>query len=141
MMIIREPIVRTRIALVLVMVAFTVLVSCATKDPKNELGYALRGYERELRWGEWDKAAQFHENAAEVITPSLREKLVRVRISGYDVLNGTMTSDKSMMVQTVRIRYYNDANYVERTLMDRQTWKYNKKVQKWFLSSELPKFR
>ena len=132
---------RTGITFVILAVAFSVLVSCATKDPKNELGYALRGYEREIRWGEWDKAAQFHENPEVAWKPEVRQRLSHIRISGYDVINGTMTSDKSMMVQTVRVRYFNDANYVERTLMDRQTWKYNKKVQKWFLSSELPKFK
>lgn len=132
---------RTPWVLVVLIMAFSVLVSCATKDPQNELGYALRGYERAFRFSEYDQAATFYRNPAEAMTPATRQKLEHIKISGYDVINGTMTGDKSIMVQTVRIRYFNDASYVERTIMDRQTWEYDKKAQKWYLTSELPKFR
>ncbi|HEB59411.1 MAG TPA: hypothetical protein ENJ01_09335 [Gammaproteobacteria bacterium] len=129
-----------RAMLIIFFTGLLAVSGCSTTDPVNMMGYATRAYERAVRWGNLESAERFRREPADNWTPAIRERLGRVKVTGYEVINSTLEPDERHMSQTVRIKYYYDADLVERTLRDEQRWEYDPEIKQWFLVSELPTF-
>jgi hypothetical protein len=119
-------------------------VGCAglqekTREAKFE--DTARQYRLALRWGYYEKAASFVKTGAEKTLPDVKG-LKDVRVTGYDEKGIKMAvGDPLTIKNSVEIHYYRDANPVERSLSEIQTWKYDPEIEKWVLTSGLPKFR
>lgn len=128
----------TRIALL----ALLALVSaCGTTNAQNARRNALSEYGAAIRWGEFDRAQDFVDpiwRAEHPITDLDRERFKYLQVSGYEVKHATATADG--LQQTVEIRVINKLTQTERTLVDRQTWRWDEAGKRLWLMSGLPDF-
>ena len=126
-------------------IMFTALLTgCSTVDTKKKsttLHNATRAYENFIRWGDYESAISFIN--PEVMTEPLPdpESLKRYRVTSYEVMTNSMSSDQNEALQVVEIRYYNEDNMREVTIRDRQTWKYDEAATSWYLATSLPAFK
>jgi hypothetical protein len=134
----------TRVRLVLVLVlAGLVAAGCASirKDQRaTTLLVATKGYESALRWG-------YHETAFGYLPPDVRKGkepppvLKSVRVTGYEVVQPSTLSGKfEEATQVVAIDYVHEDRQVVKQVTDRQLWRYDPKLDTWWLSSGLPRF-
>lgn len=128
----------TRIALL----ALLVLVSaCGNSNVQNARRNALSEYGAAIRWGEFDRAQDFVDpiwREEHPITDLDRERFKYMQVSGYEVKHATATDDG--LQQTVEIRVINKLTQTERTLTDRQTWRWDEAGKRLWLMSGLPDF-
>jgi len=125
------------------LIAALLLTGCATENMRSKqtvLDETLRSYAATIRWGDIGQAQAF-------IKPDLREKQApsalelaryeQVRITGYDEMQ-VQPIDESEVRQTVRIDLVNVNTQAARSLVDRQTWRYDEETKRWWLVSGLP---
>ena len=128
----------TRIALL----ALLALVSaCGTTSAQNARQSALSEYGAAIRWGEFDRAQEFVDpihREEHPITELDRERFKLIQVSGYEVKHATATADG--LQQTVEIRVINKLTQSERTLTDRQTWRWDEAGKRLWPMSGLPDF-
>ena len=129
---------------------FAVVLSCLlaigcaglqekTREAKFE--DTARQYRLALRWGYYEKAASFVKTGADKTPPDVK-RLEDVRVTGYKEKGVKMeVGDRLVIKNRVEIHYYRDANPVERSLSEIQIWEYDPEIEKWVLTSGLPKFR
>ena len=100
---------------------------------------ALNGYATAIRWGQFEKAAQFQD-------PAKRSRLdlawlKNIHVATYDTVFKKEDLGGNIFEQTVEIRYFNEQVGVEKSLIDRQVWRYDEEKDKLMLETELPTFR
>ncbi len=110
-------------------------------DRAKSLDLITRSYEKHLRWGKFEEARAFKEGPQQYLTNSERRRLQNIRVTGYDMLNSSVSPDQSTAILMVRIRYVSDEDAIENTFIDRQKWHYDQATQRWFLESPIPSFR
>ena len=118
-----------------------ILAGCATFERRVEsFETTTFDYENSIRWGYFQLAYDFKKpQEGKKKTPDFK-KLEEIRISTYDVLKSRIAEDKLQAYQTVSIKYYNIHHMVEKTLIDKQVWEFNREHKKWFLTSDFPVF-
>ena len=117
-----------------------ILGACAsTNDKMDKLNITLRGYEKALRWAKYEMAYSFHKWDTEE-QPSIPEHLKNIRLTSYGASNQSFDEDNMTATQSVTIRYYNQNNLRERSLEDKQRWKYFSDKKRWYLISKPPAF-
>ena len=99
----------------------------------------LTRYAGAIRWGEWEKAAQFQE-------PARRTRLdlawlKTIHIATYNPVFLQDDPKSKIVEQTVEIRYFIEPFGSEKTLTDRQLWRFDEELDRWTLDSDLPAFR
>lgn len=117
------------------------LAGCANQGRQQDLQDTLRNYESVIRWSEWDGAANFlaPEYLAEnPITALDMDRLRLFRVTQYRVRASTPVDEGNGLLQTVEIRAFNRAQAVERVFMDRQEWRWDEELGRWWLHSGLP---
>lgn len=126
-----------------IFIAITILVAgCAgVSERAKSLDVTTRAYEKGLRWGKFDEARAFKAGPQQFLTNSERRRLQNIHVTGYDLINSSVSPDHSNAILMVRIRYVNDNDAIEKTFIDRQTWHYDQKLQRWQLESPIPSFR
>ncbi len=132
----------TFIALLALMTAATLMAGCATVE-KDKRAIALQaatsGYQSAIRWG-------YYETAFGYLHPDLRkgkplpDTLKDLRLTGYDVVQPPTLQDKETATQIVNIEYLYEDRQVVKRLTDRQVWKWDPKLESWWLQSGLPPF-
>lgn len=134
----RRPAVRFAIPLL----AAFLLGGCGTiEKDRRALGIqaSTAGYQSAIRWG-------YYETAFGYLHPDLRKgkavptELKGVRLTGYDVVQPPLIQEKDTATQIVDIEYLHEDQQVVKRLTDRQTWKWDDKLDSWWLQSGLPKF-
>jgi len=129
--------------LMLSLVCAFLVAGCATSiGNRSKLDSALYTYQSTIRWGDLSGAMAF-------VDPELREKLQptplqqqrmqQLQVTGYYV-QGTEQPAEDELRQVVEIRVVNRHTQVERSVIDRQVWKWNRKDDAWWLVSGLPDF-
>lgn len=119
------------------------LSSCATEKMRSKetvLTDTLRSYAASIRWGEFDQAVGFIDPKllAEHPPTALEiERLKQVRVSGYDEMPVVPVSEDEVQ-QVVKIDLLNVNTQVARSIVDRQTWRYDATAKRWWLVSGLP---
>ena len=117
------------------------LGACATTaDKMDQLNSTLRAYEKALRWAKFEMAYSFHKWETEE-QPSIPKHLQDIRLTHYGVGNRSFDEKTMTAKQTVSIRYYNQSNLRERSLEDKQRWKYFPDKKRWYLMSKPPTFQ
>jgi hypothetical protein len=100
----------------------------------------LTSYAAAIRWGRFESAADFM--APSPRPPALDSAwLKNIHVTSYEVLYRKNLEKGSLIEQNVEIRYYHEQSGVEKTLLDRQRWRYQEKQNTWALESGLPAFR
>jgi hypothetical protein len=116
---------------------------CGTiEKDKQTLGLqaATTGYQSALRWG-------YYETAMGYLHPDLRKgkpvppELAGIRVTGYDVVQPPLVQKPELATQIVDIEYLHEDRQVVRRLTDRQTWRWDKTLDSWWLESGLPNFK
>lgn len=118
-----------------------VLGGCATTfDKMDRLNSTLRGYEKALRWAKFDIAYSYHKwDSTE--QPAIPKHLKNIRLTNYGVSNSSFNEKEMTAKQTVTMGFYNKNNLRERSLEDKQRWKYFPDEKRWFLMSKPPSFQ
>ena len=116
-----------------------ILTACAplAGTRMDVLDQTLRAYHNTVRWGQLDKIATFHKEEETNTLPSDPEN---IKVSRYVVIDGPHLLDKHNAIQFVEITYYRHDGITTRTIRDRQTWQYQSKRKRWFITSKMPKF-
>ncbi len=117
------------------------LSACAGTGGDKVRQSALSEYGAAIRWGEFDRAQEFVDpihRAEHPITDLDRERFKLIQVSGYEVKHASATADG--LQQTVEIRVINKLTQSERTLTDRQTWRWDEAGKRFWLMSGLPDF-
>lgn len=124
------------------LIGVLLLAGCGAveKDKRtNGLQAATHGYQSAIRWG-------YYETAFGYLHPDQRkdkavpESLEGLRLTGYDVVQPPVMQDEDSATQVVRIDYLHEDTQVVKQLVDRQVWRWDDKLESWWLHSGLPKF-
>ena len=134
---------RRSLPLTLLAASCALLSACATEKMRSKetiLTDTLRTYAQTIRWGEFDQAIGFIDPkilAEHPLTSLEIERLKQVRVTGYDDAPVVPVNDDEVQ-QTVKLDLLNVNTQVARSVVDRQTWKYDAATKRWWLVSGLP---
>ena len=130
-----------RYVLPLLVLALMLCAGCATDQRNQALIRTLNSYASTLRWGDFQSALQF-------IDPEVRDqhqpsaldlaRYQQVRVTGYDEGAGAVPDGENRVRQVVQIGLVNLNTQAERTVIDRQSWRYDPQTKRWWLTSGLP---
>ena len=130
------------IALCVVVTVALLSSGCAgISERAKSLDLITRSYEKHLRWGKFEEARAFKAGPQQYLTNSERRRLQNIRVTGYDMLNSSVSADHTTAILMIRIRYVSDEDAIEKTFIDRQKWHYDEASERWFLESPIPSFR
>lgn len=117
------------------------VAGCASDQRNQSLTATLNAYANALRWGDFKTAEQF-------VDPKLRAehppsaldwaRYAQLRVSDYDDDAGPIADGPDQVRQTVQIHLINVHTQTERSVIDHQTWRYDAKLKRWWLTSGLP---
>ena len=130
-----------RYLLPLLALAATLCAGCATDQRNQSLLNTLNAYGSTLRWGDFQTALQFVDPKVREAKPPSALDLARyqqVRVTGYDEGAGPVPDGENQVRQVVQIGLVNRNTQAERTVIDRQTWRYDPEQKRWWLMSGLP---
>lgn len=99
----------------------------------------LDRYASAIRWSNFEKAAEFQDPAHRVRLDLAWLK--NIHVATYSQINLKDAPSSNVVEQTVEIRYFNEQERAEKTIIDRQIWRYDDDAGKWMLESDLPAFR
>lgn len=133
-----------RLSQLLFLIACCLLLgACANQEirsKQNILKDTLRSYAATIRWGDIDQAVGFIEPkllAEHPPTALELERFRQVRVSSYDEAPVVVINPDEVR-QTVKIDLLNVNTQTARSIVDQQTWKYEKETKHWWLVSGLP---
>lgn len=117
------------------------LGACATTaDTMDSLNTALRGYEKAVRWAEYEAAYSYHKWEGDV-QPSIPKDIENFRVTKYETFGEKFNNKDMVMKQTIRLHYYNTETQREKSLKHPQEWKFYPESKRWYLISEPLTFR
>jgi len=119
------------------------LSACANQEIRSKqtiLTDTLRSYAQTIRWGEFDQAAGFIDPkilAEHPPTAFELERFRQVHVSSYDE-GAPVAVGPDEVQQVVKLDLLNVNTQTARSVVDRQTWKYDAAAKRWWLVSGLP---
>ena len=117
------------------------LGGCATNQRSDLLTTTLNAYASAIRWGDVDGAIEFidpAQRAAHPVGKPYLERYKQIRVSEYDEGNGPVPAGQNEVRQIVHISLIDNDTQSERSIIDRQTWRYDTEKKHWWLTSGLP---
>ena len=130
-----------RIPSILLLSSILLLAACATQERSRSLTTTLSAYGGVLRWGDFASASQFLDpkvRAEHPLSELDKARYKQVRVTEYDDGAGPVPLSPTEVQQTVRISVVNIHTQAERSVIDRQTWRYDEQTRHWWLTSGLP---
>lgn len=130
-----------RVLIPLAAVSLLALGGCATDQRKDSLTTTLNAYASTVRWGDFNQAQQFIDPKVREAHPASSLDMARYqqyKVSDYDEGNGPVPNGQFEVHQTVKINMVNVNTQAERTVTDRQTWRFDQESKHWYLESGLP---
>lgn len=127
--------------ILIVVAAIVLLAGCATAQRKDALTSTLNTYAATLRWGSFQSALKFVDPKVLETNPPTSLDMARyqqVRVSDYDEGAGPSVVAENEVQQVVQLHLINIHTQSERTVIDRQTWRYDPEAKRWWLTSGLP---
>lgn len=125
-------------------IAATLLAACASNPINSKkddlLTETLRSYAATIRWGDVARAQAFIDPEVLSAHPPSALDLARfeqVRITGYTEQTPTPVGDNEVR-QIVEIGLVNVNTQSARSVLDRQTWRYDETARRWYLMTGLP---
>lgn len=132
-----------RLRWIVAMLVPVLLAACAndpTRTKERALRDTLRSYAGTLRWGDIAQAQVFLDPEYLKKHPLSEVDLARyrqVQVSQYNEHPSVPVSDTEIQ-QVVEIGVINVHTQNVRSIVDRQTWRYDAKQKRWWLTSGLP---
>ncbi|KRE96646.1 hypothetical protein ASG87_16450 [Frateuria sp. Soil773] len=130
-----------RLPLLLTLLAAVLLGGCASDQRNQALIHTLNAYANTLRWGDFSTALQFvdpKERAAHPPSALDMERYKQLKVSDYNDDAGPQPSGENEVRQVVQINLVNLHTQSERSVIDRQVWRYDPEKNRWWLMSGLP---
>ena len=134
---------RRHVKALLMVAASALLASCATDKMRSKetlLTDTLRSYASTIRWSPVENAQAFIDPKvlAEHPPSALElERFKQVQITGYNEQPALPVGDNEVR-QTVEISLVNVNTQAARSVIDRQTWRYDEEAKRWWLMTGLP---
>lgn len=116
-----------------------ILLACTSDIFLMKRDETLNRYAMAVRWGEFEKAREFQLPAFR--KPLDEAWLKNIHISTYDTVFTREDATGKSVEQTVEIHYFNEQAGVEKSLTDRQVWRFDEDAERWVLMTDLPTFR
>ncbi len=116
------------------------LAACASNPGVRQRDEALYLYASAMRWSDFEAAMGFIDPEVLAKNPPTSVELARLgqlQVTGYHVQRNAQTAE-DRFEQVVEIRLVNRNTQVERSVMDRQQWRWDAKAKRWWLTSGLP---
>ena len=117
------------------------LAACGgPRGAKNLLDAALYDYSAAIRWNDFGGASTFLDPetlAQHPVTALDMQRYQQIQVTGYYV-KGTEQVGPNELRQLVEIKLVNRHTQAERTVLDRQHWRFDTAQQRWWLTSGLP---
>lgn len=110
------------------------------KNRMDRFADRTKSYGQAIRWGQWYVARAFVKDP-EVASLSDVEALKKFQVISYDLIDADVSDEKTQAMQAIGIRYYHTERLKEKSLVDRQAWKYDEEDKTWYLESGLPDFK
>ena len=127
----------------IIFLAIALLPACAAvQDSKMSISEekALFYYERAVRWGDYAAADRLRRIEGDDYPRNGPNKLKRIKVTAYDILNRTASDDGTTLRLAVRISYYDEDVMKVHSVMDNQVWRYDAEQDSWYITSPLPLF-
>ncbi len=120
------------------------LIGCATSPEGKQqdlFAIASHAYERAILLGKYELANGFRKVQASEKQVLNFKRLKKIKVTSYELLAIKVSKDKSLVNQIVEIKYYNLDHMIEKTIVNKQLWKYYAEEKAWYLQSGLPNFK
>jgi len=127
----------------LLSILIIILVGCASLENKQKLSsleISTDRYGDAIRWGYLEMADGFRKGADKDSESTDFSKLKKIRVTSYEILNRTISDNHAEATQHVEIKFYYIDQMIEKTIIDKQVWKYDHAGETWFLHGNLPYF-
>lgn len=127
----------------LIAAASVLAASCATEKMRSKetlLDDTLKSYAATIRWGDVAQAQGFIDPKVLAEHPPTALELARfkqVQITGYNERPAVPVGDNEVR-QIVEIGLVNVNTQAARSVLDRQTWRYDEAGKRWWLMTGLP---
>lgn len=131
-----------RLLTLLALLTVLLLAGCASDRRNQSLTTTLNAYASTVRWGDFQTALQFVDpkvREEHPPTPLEMSRYTQFRVSGYDDGQGPAASGENEVRQIAQIGLVNINTQAERTVIDRQIWRYDPEKNRWWLTTGLPK--
>lgn len=134
---------RRHLKALLIAAASALLVSCATDKMRSKetlLIDTLRSYAATIRWGSVENAQAFIDPKVLAERPPSAlelERFKQVQITGYNE-QPALPAGEDEVRQIVEISLVNVNTQAARSVIDRQTWRYDEGAKRWWLMTGLP---
>jgi len=114
--------------------------SLAIKEKLSSLDITTDRYGNAIRWGYFEMTESFIKGSDKDSQWTDYSELKNIRVSSYEILNRIISEDYLEATQYVEIKFYYVDQMIEKTLLDKQVWKYDVDGEAWFLHGNLPAF-
>ncbi len=124
----------------LLLAVLTLLAGCAlenTRSREKVLDDTLKSYAATIRWGDFVQAEAFVDpeyRKTHPLSETDRGRYQQVQVSQYEE-RPPVVIDEDHISQFVEIGL---VNVTARSILDRQTWRYDAEAKQWWLTSGLP---
>jgi len=115
------------------------MLACSHDFGLMKMEDTLSSYGAAIRWGLFEKAADFQDPKHR--TPLDLRDLKDIHVTAYDPIYRKEEKGSKVVRQTVEIRYYREPAIAENTIVDHQTWRFDEERGDWLLASKLPSFQ
>ncbi|UCH81720.1 MAG: hypothetical protein JSW20_03630 [Nitrospiraceae bacterium] len=128
----------------MIVLFLVVIIGCASIGDSrrmDKLEMITDRYESALQWGQYETAFMMmraEQNERSMTGP---DDLRKFKITSYRLIHKSVAESGKEAKQMIEIKYYDRDDMIEKTLIDNQTWTYDRDTGGWFLSSGLPDFR
>lgn len=129
-----------RLPLLAMLAALVGGCAAVSKSEQNLLEDTLDTYASVIRWSNFDEAVTFIDPAALKAHPISKldlERFNQVRVTTYNAQPARNTGEHEAR-QIVEIGLVNVNTQSARSIVDRQTWRFDEKEKRWWLVSGLP---
>jgi len=115
------------------------LSGCLPQSKDDLLQATLLSYAQQIRWGSPLEAARFLDPALPDLQPTQFQisRMGNYTVTAYRELGGRQLAD-GRYSQNVEIRMTNKFSAGQRTVIDKQNWRYDEASHTWLLTTGLP---
>ncbi|MBD8897408.1 hypothetical protein [Rhodanobacter sp. DHG33] len=127
--------------ILLPLAAVALLAGCAKSARNDSLTATLSAYNSAVRWDGMQSSQQFVDPEvlkAHPLTDFDMQRYQQLRVTDYDDGSGPAPLGDDEVQQTVKISFVNIHTQSERSIVVRQTWRYDDKTKHWWLESGMP---
>jgi len=120
-----------------------IVAGCATIEEEKRmetLSKTTEKYRSAIRWRLYETAENLTETSDNTEHSDL-DRLKKIKVTAYKTVKKNISDDGTEARQTIEIKYFHTDYLVEKTIIDKQLWKYDPGQNRWHLQSGLPEFK